>query len=249
MKKLIERLKSLIFMFTSTEGTLFTYSFAYALLMGMAPLLLVIILFVSKYVLGPAAITEFLITLLPQDMITPFVNFLTGMSFDNMVNALVLLVLCIFFASNSIYALMLFDEQHNHRNSNKLFLRLLSVINLVVIIIVTSFAVVFTEYINGLIFHFNIGMQVIILFIVFLLFYRLLSYQNSSLRKAYKGALFAALSLTVMGFVFFEIINAFTNYDTLYGPLASIVVLLLSCYVLSCIIYVGYCINQVFSDN
>ena len=47
-----------------------------------------------------------------------------------------------------------------------------------------------------------------------------------------------------IGFIYF--IDNYTRYDVLYGPLASIVVLLISIYLISSIIYFGYCLNLEF---
>ncbi len=245
MKSFLKKLKAIVLMFTSAEGTLFTYSFAYAFLLGMAPLIMVIILFVSKYVVEASQISEFLSMLLPEEYSVTFVNFLKGVSFDNIIASLILLGVCIFVASNSIYSLMLFDQQRHPQKMNTLLLRLLAIANLVILIAVSSVTVAFTDFINGLFIHVNYLTQVLTLLVVFLVFYRLLSISNSSFRKVYKGAVFAALAMSLMGILFFKIINTFTNYDTIYGPLASIMVLLLSCYVVSCIVYLGYCINIV----
>ena len=49
--------------------------------------------------------------------------------------------------------------------------------------------------------------------------------------------------------LFITIINHFTSYQDVYGPLASLVTLLLAIYLISCIIYFGYCLNIVFEED
>ena len=45
------------------------------------------------------------------------------------------------------------------------------------------------------------------------------------------------------------IVTKFTSYQDVYGPLASLVTLLLAIYLISCIIYFGFCLNLVIEDE
>lgn len=249
MKPYIAKLKHLFTLFTSVRGTLFTYSFAYAFLLGMAPLLLLIVLFVSRYIREATVITNFLAEFIPEDLIVRFLDFLGGYSFSGVFSTVTLFVIAIYVASNSIYALILFDQERRDRHDNKLFLRLISIVNLVAILLVISVSLVFTGFVNGIFIHVNWLTQPLILFVVFLVFYRLLSIRDTQIRHVYKGSIAAALLISLAGTLFFTIINTFTHYENIYGPMASIMILLLSCYVVACIVYFGYCVNVVYSSK
>ena len=53
----------------------------------------------------------------------------------------------------------------------------------------------------------------------------------------------------IIGLTFIYYIEHYTRYDILYGPLAGLVILLISIYLVSSIIYFGYCLNQEFSNS
>lgn len=246
MKNFLGKVYRCFKMVISSEGTLFTYSFAFVFLLGIAPLVLIAVLFVGKYFLNTDFVMRMLIDYFPSDVIQSFIDYLQNVTFDNIIASVIMLVVSSFVASNSIYAFMLYDQQRKDEKSNKLIMRLLSMAVLFLMILVGGFSVIFTRIVNQWLLDISWMAQIGVFFVVMLIFYAFLSYKHFTIKHAYKGALVAAMAIKVMGDVFFIIINNFTSYDTIYGPMASIMILLMSCYVLSMIVYIGYCVNEVF---
>ena len=86
-------------------------------------------------------------------------------------------------------------------------------------------------------------------FFGFYMFYRFSSFLKREKSYGVVGALAATLGVLLIGILFFEIINRFTNYDNVYGPLSSLVILFLSIYLIASVIYIGYILNQAFASK
>ncbi|HZJ87363.1 MAG TPA: hypothetical protein VFC75_03975, partial [Erysipelothrix sp.] len=63
-------------MLTSHEGTLFVYAFAYALVVGIAPFLIVTVLVMSNLLLDMDTMVEMMSHYIPSDLILPFITYI-----------------------------------------------------------------------------------------------------------------------------------------------------------------------------
>ena len=70
-KKFLESYK----MVSSHQGTLFVYAFAYALIIGIAPFLIIAVLVASNFLLDMNTMVEFLSYYIPSDLIVPFIKY------------------------------------------------------------------------------------------------------------------------------------------------------------------------------
>ena len=245
LKNFLNKVKRIFLMYTSKEGTLFTNSFAFSFTFGMAPLIFVIVLIFSKYIISADAISGFLSNYIPQEFVFIFIDYIKEITLDNLIAAIVMLMGALWVASQSIYSLMLFDDQYHVKQTPKIILRLLSVAILVIVILTIGMLVLFTENVNEKHFQINDFTHFVFLFIVLLIMYRFIFIRSGSFKIVYQGAMFCAFGIMIMGKVFFSIVYNYTNYSTIYGPMASIMFLLLSNYVIASLVYAGYCINKI----
>ena len=86
-------------------------------------------------------------------------------------------------------------------------------------------------------------------FVGFYLFYHLCTFRLREWTYGLLGALFSTVSIYFVGLLFFKSVRYFTNYENVYGPLSSIMLLFLSVFVISIIIYFGYIFNNKFTQN
>lgn len=245
MKKLIQLWSE----YTSFEGSLFRYSLAYSLLLALAPGLTVfVVLFVLAY-LDPEIIVRYATQILPEEYIVPFVDFLLTKDTASFSTVVVSLGVSLWLASRSISSFLMISAKFEKVSYPKWMLRVksvflflgLSLYLVISLVIVTSLKLLADFYLP---FVTAIG-----LVIGFTGFYRSLSYRKNNSSYGFAGALFSSVAILLSGYLFFAILNRFMNYDTVYGPLASLMILLLSTYLLSNIIYFGYLINLVLEDE
>lgn len=76
MKKILQVYE----MFTSYDGTTFVYALSYSLLLALAPLTALLVVFFRSSPAGLASILDFAEQYIPQDLLSPFIDFFLGNS-------------------------------------------------------------------------------------------------------------------------------------------------------------------------
>lgn len=240
MKKIIILISHLIARFNSFEGTIFVSCFAYSLLLGFTPVLLVLVLIFTRLLLPIEQLTQFLTQFIPPDFIQPFIEFILNNNSQDFLALLVFTIIGFWIASRSLYSFLLISASQDEVDYPSWFVRMLSLF-----IFVFLFALCFLLVLCSQLFYSKIiYFQPFILFIGFCLFYRFLAFRAYCFSDVYKGAIFATLGISLLGGLFFFVIDNFTTYQSVYGPMYSLVILLLSLYIISSIIYLGFCINH-----
>ena len=240
------RLKCLYQEFTSFEGSLFTYSLSFSLLLALAPSLLVFALLFKFAYLDNQIILDFLTNFIPDgntEVIQQFFQYFTSKSYS-IVSFIVTTCASFFLASRSIFSFLLISASHEDVKVPKWAIRIKAVIlfvDLVVLVVAAIFvATNFLEFLP------LISSAIMLLF--FYLMYRALSFRKRDYSFGILGAIFSTISVMLLAALFVTIVKHFTSYQDVYGPLASLVTLLLAIYLISCIIYLGFCLNLVVED-
>lgn len=245
----LDKIKKLIEQFTSFEGSLFCYSLSFSFLLALAPALTIFVMLFVLFYLDPQIIIEFGTRFLPAEYITPYVDFILSKDVTGLIPLVTTLAISMWLASRSIYSFLLVSAQHEAITYPKWSIRIKSLVVALVLcgyVIASIYAVILlSAWFPSLM---PLGVSSILL-LAFILFYRTISFEKKELSYGVVGGLFATISIGGVGYLFFYIVNRFTSYSVVYGPLASLVVLLLSIYVISSIIYFGYLLNVVFEDK
>ena len=245
MNKLIQCFEEI----TSHEGSLFIYSLSYSLLLTIAPAITIFVAFFSVFVLDVDLIVETLSMFLPSEYIAPFVDFLLNKESINTMTSIVSMIISFWLASRSNYSFLLISSKREEVLIPKWIIRAESYLQFLV---VTVYVIGAAILITSLSFMDPWLMPVVYLiaaFFGFYMFYRFSSFLKREKSYGVVGALAATLGVLLIGILFFEIINRFTNYDKVYGPLSSLVILFLSIYLIASVIYIGYILNQAFASK
>ena len=245
MNKLIQCFEEI----TSHEGSLFIYSLSYSLLLTIAPAITIFVAFFSVFVLDVDLIVETLSMFLPSEYIAPFVDFLLNKESINTMTSIVSMIISFWLASRSNYSFLLISSKREEVLIPKWIIRAESYLQFLV---VTVYVIGAAILITSLSFMDPWLMPVVYLiaaFFGFYMFYRFSSFLKREKSYGVVGALAATLGVLLIGILFFEIINRFTNYDNVYGPLSSLVILFLSIYLIASVIYIGYILNQAFASK
>ncbi|MFQ9724261.1 MAG: YihY/virulence factor BrkB family protein [[Clostridium] innocuum] len=92
-------------------------------------------------------------------------------------------------------------------------------------------------------------MSAAIMLLLFTMMYRALSFRKRNWSFGIIGAMFSTICILGLAALFVTIVSHFTSYKDVYGPLASLVTLLLAIYLISCIIYLGFCLNLICEEE
>lgn len=232
-------------MLTSHEGTLFVYAFAYALVVGIAPFLIVTVLVMSNLLLDMDTMVEMMSHYIPSDLILPFITYIKQVDVSDIILLISLSSVSFWVASKSVYSFLLEASRVDKVEVEGIILRIISVLYFIFILLGGLVVVVLIRYLPP----YNYITLPLLFWLMMMSFYRLISFKFSSFSDVYMGSAIATAGLIVLGRLFFVYVNDFSNYENVYGPLASLMILLISLYYISYIIYFGFCINVKFYEE
>lgn len=223
----------------SMEGSMFRYSLSYSMLLALLPTLIVVIVLFQNFIFNFSDLMHFVYQYIPEDMIEPFILYIMDKNYPSFISLMIALASSIYLSSRSFYSFMLVSATHEKFHTYSILLR------------IKAF-VLFLFFVCGMILLFYISHQLGIdlkihisvwIFICLFILYKALSFEKRPYYYGLIGALFSTVGIVFVGMLFLKVISLFTSYQNVYGPLGSLVVLLLSIYVISSIIYFGYCLN------
>lgn len=237
----MEKVKKIFGMITTDESKLFVNALAYSILVGIGPFIIIAVAFFGTYIIDVNVLVTILSGYIPQELVLPFVEYIGASQINNLGIVISLMSASLWVGSKSVYSFMLLNNQYQDGKQTGFLLRLVSVGYFAIIIALLA-AMVFLAV------FFNIE-SVLLLFaivVIFLMiFYKMTSSRKDTLVQVFFGSIIAAILLLLFGQVFFIYVNDFSNYGSIYGPLASIVVMMISSWFISWILFFGYSVNYV----
>ena len=227
----MHRFKRVVLKFFSSQGNLFRYSSSFCMLLGLLPGLIIVLRIFQNEILNNPKLVEFLYWYLPKELISPFIEYVLSKDYDTYLSLIISMGLSIYLASNAIYSFMLISKDDEGFDTYNILIRIKAII-MFISLIIGLILLAFINYFTRSIIVIEIGF-----FLLFYFFYRFLSFEKRSITYGIVGSLFTCTGIMIVGIGFIYFIDNYTRYDVLYGPLASIVVLLISIYLISIIIY------------
>lgn len=231
--------------FTSFEGSLFIYSLSFSLLLALAPSLIIFVMLFNFAYIQPDILVNFMEQFIPAQFIGEFMEFIIPKEY-NLIPAILTLCTSFWLASRSVYSFLLISAQHEEViELPKWAIRIKAIYLFACLAVMVVAAIWIGTKLN----QYLPLVSSAIMFILFTVSYRALSFRKRNASYGIIGGLFATIAILGLAALFFKIVNTFTRYETLYGSLASLVTLLLSIYIISWIIYFGFCLNIVFEED
>lgn len=239
----MKKIKCVILKFISRQGNLFRYSSSFCMLLGLLPSLIILLKLFQKEILNNPNIVNILYWYLPEVLISPFVEYVLTKQYNTYLSLIISMIISIYLASNGCYSFILIAMDDENFVTYKILIRIKAVF-LFVTLVVGLLLIVFVNYFFNNYFILGMGF-----FILFYFFYRFLSFKKHDFKYGIIGAFFTCSGLILVGMGYTFYIENYTRYNFLYGPLASIMVLLISIYLISSIIYFGYCLNYEYNNS
>lgn len=241
----MKKIRAIIHEFTSLEANLFIYSLSFSLLLSLAPSLVVFAMLFNFAMLDIKMVGDFLTQLhIPAEQIDSV--FVVFMSKEYaLIPTIITLATSFWLASRSVYSFLLISASHEDVDVPKWAIRIQSIIMFVLFAGILIIAIV----ISTLLSHILSIIASLLLVVIFYIMYRSLSFRKRNASFGLIGALFTTSAIMVISYLSFLLIRRFTSYDNIYGPLASLVALLLVIYIISGVVYFGFLLNLVFEDS
>lgn len=234
--------KRLYVKFTSFESALFRYSLAFGLLLTLAPALIIFVLIFSYTALDINILTTVLARFLPTDLVEPFIVFLTNKTYSSWFSTVWTLVVSLWLASRSFNALLLISAREEGIVVPKYAIRLKAIGMFLLVVISVAIGITLAS-----IFQEAVAIFMLAFFFLGLAWlYRGFSFIKRPMAFGYLGSAIATMGIVGTGLLLFSIISRFFSYESIYGPLASLIILLLSVWIIASILYFGFLVNIVF---
>lgn len=241
--KWIDGLNTLFEKINSFEGSLFVYSLSFSLLLTIPPAITVFVSSFEILNLDVSVIPQFLSQFLPRELIEPFIDFLMNKSSASFTVSLISMGASLYLSSRANYSFLLIALNDEEVSYPKWSVRLYSVFEFLLIYLYVLGIIALATYLSQ---YFMFAVPVLLFsasFIGFYAFFHLCTFKVRGKKFGLAGALFSSSAIFLVGLLFFRIVAEFTRYDSIYGPLSSLMVLFLSVFIVSNIIYFGYVIN------
>ena len=218
---------------------------SFCLLLALLPALIVILKVFQSDLLDANKLASLLYGYVPKILLEPFIEYVLSQEYTTFISLIVSSVFSIYLASNAFYSFMLISMTDEKFETYSILIRIKAIM-LFVLLVLGIVALAFFNYLIG------INTTIVMLgglFIVFYFFYRFLSFEKRPLSYGLLGAGFTSTGIVLIGVFFFYIVDRYTRYYALYGPLASLVIMLISIYLISNVIYFGYCLNHEYGKS
>lgn len=242
------KIKAVYLEFTSFEGSLFRYSLSFSLLLAIAPSLILFAMLFKYAYISEDLVMDFIVKFLPitdVDTVNQVLMYFTSKDYNSIISVIVTICTSFYLASRSIYSFLLISASHEEVDVPKWVIRVKSI----AMFIVMTGLLVGSIYIATKFLAFLPFVASGIMLLLFFMMYRALSFRKRNVTFGLVGAMLTTVCILGLAALFVNIIDYFTSYETIYGPLASLVTLLLAIYLISCIIYLGFCLNIVIEDD
>ncbi|RHM60113.1 MULTISPECIES: YhjD/YihY/BrkB family envelope integrity protein [Coprobacillaceae] len=241
----MEKLKKVINIYLSDDATLFRYSLSFCLLLSLLPALVIIFYFFNEIAIDPTVLVNALYDFIPQELLSPFIQFVSDKNYHSIMSIIITLIVATYVASKSFYSFMIISMQDENFIIPLILVRLKAFVSFALFMIAICAISIMNQYILAL----NSLFFILSLIAIFYLFYRVLSFEKKPLSYGLLGSVFSSVAIVGVGRLFLWFVEYFTSYHSLYGPFASLVVLFLSVYLISSIIYFGYCLNRIYGQS
>lgn len=234
-------------MVCSHEGSLFTYALSFSLLLALAPSLLLFVMLFADMVLNLELLASLVMRFIPsadEALIKDIFQYFAARQYS-LLSYVSTMIASFYLASRSIYSFLLISARNEEITLPGWLLRIRSLI----LFAALAGYVVFSISLLNIFSDFFPYVSALLLFVFFYLMYHVLSFRRRTLYFGIIGALASTTCMMILSTLFLFVIQYFTSYQAVYGPLASMVILFLAIYLISCIIYIGFCLNHVWAAH
>ena len=232
------------------ESSLIRNSISFAILMSIIPLIALLSIASLHLIESTEWIKELLSGFIPIHIIQEIINVGLHTRDLGFLSFIVTLGISYYTASRSFYSIIIafsYEEVDNHPTILYTIHSLLAPLAFIILIMITISAnSIIKIMIPTLPIILNSLITMVLYIILALIFFTIISYPRHHIKDIIPGTLTFSICLTILSNLFFFYINNFTNYNDIYGSLASIMIILLAIKLISSILHICHIINEMY---
>lgn len=259
IKRLLIKLMKII---SRQEMRILPGQIAFFLILSIFPIITILGMFMSLFMISFDAILEFASQILPMQVVNILEPYINGHITTNVV---LTLMIGFFLASNGPHSIIVAaDTLYNIKGKDYLQTRLKAIFMTLILMVVFVIMVVGLAFGNTIIKSLlavglfkEIGPQIyniyllfkwptafLLIFLCIKLLYTMAPDKQLPSSHVNKGAGFTTICWTLVTLIYSFYINNFSHYDLFYGSLANIIILMMWVYIISYILVIGIAINS-----
>lgn len=264
LKKIKNYILEIINALKKTEMNILPGNIAFFFVLALVPAFTIIVYFASFFNLSIDLIIELVNDYIPNQLGSALISILSGKGFDTSLG--LWMVFSLIISSNGTYAIVSASNiLYGVSNSNILKDRIKSFVLLILLLLTILFLIIFpilgshilelikqtkllSLVIDNIIVIFNIikwPLTLLILYFNIKLMYTISPNKTIKSSETTIGALTTTILWSVGTAVFSYYLTYFSTYDLLYGPLSSIIIVMIWIYFLSFVFVLGIVINTI----
>lgn len=266
IKKFFQEIKRLLIklvdIISRQEMRILPGQIAFFLILSIFPIITILGMFMSLFMISFDAILEFASQILPMQVVNILKPYINGHITTNVV---LTLMIGFFLASNGPHSIIVAaDTLYNIKGKDYLQTRLKAIFMTLILMVVFVIMVVGLAFGNTIIKSLlavglfkEIGARIyniyllfkwptafLLIFLCIKLLYTMAPDKQLPSSHVNKGAGFTTICWTIVTLIYSFYINNFSHYDLFYGSLANIIILMMWVYIISYILVIGIAINS-----
>lgn len=243
---------------------------AYYVILSFIPFTILLLTLIQYTNVEPQQLFDIISNIIPSYMNERVLGIIIEVYSKSIGTVSISLIFMLFAADKGLFALMrelhLIYNFSDNKNRSWLYLKLISLIQTIVFIILVALGLVvmvFGQTIistikenSGILKNYTIFSEIItqigfllIAFIIFLCIYKFMSRHKLNLIKQIRGAIFASLALNIISFIFSKYLEIFRGFSTTYGSLTALMLIMMWTYTCFYIIFLGAEINKFYNTE
>lgn len=238
---------------------------SYYTILSFIPFVILVITLIQYTGIEPSTLFEFISKIIPDSMNEIVVNIVQEVYSKSIGTISISIIFTIWSAGKGLFALTKgmqnIYKTRGEENASYLYIRIkaiLETILFIILIVIGLVMLVFGNNIRSILdsrFQMSerynilstIGTELaftVATFIIFLLLYKFMPKHKEKLKSQIRGALFSAIALNIVSFVFSKYLYIFKGFSITYGSLTTLMLIMMWTYLCFYIIFIGAELNK-----
>lgn len=242
---------------------------AYYIFLSFVPFIILILSLIQYFNISQDTLYNILIKIIPRTMEITIMDIINEVSTKSTGTTIVSVIVTLWAARRGFYALNKgLYSIYRANNERKSYIKanlnsLINTIEFLIFIVISLLLVIFGNTITSKIYQlfnniefFGIIINTIkniiillLLFLVFIYIYKVLPRQKESIISQIPGAIFAMIGWRITVSLFSVYLDIFRNFESMYGSLTSILLILMWIYISIYILFLGAEINKIIKEE
>lgn len=235
---------------------------SYYTILSFIPFIILVITLIQYTKIEPKTLFDFISKIVPDNMNEIVLNIVQEVYSKSIGTISISIIFTIWSAGQGLFALTKgmqnIYKTDNDKKPSYLYIRIKSILETIVfilLIVVGLIFLIFGNNLNNKLKAYTIVATIwakliftVATFIIFLLIYRFMPKHKVTIKSQIFGAIFSAISLNIVSFIFSKYLYIFKDFSITYGSLTTLMLIMMWTYLCFYIIFIGAELNKTIKN-